>query len=412
MQQLQQRTLLTLLIVLFSFASSCTEQELATVNSKNLSVLQKLDSIAALESEQERIEATSSFWNAMKNENNIPFTEDSLAVFFYHGPAQKVNWNGDFNSWSQDKDFDNEGINIAETNLWYWSAKFPKDARLDYKITLNGSSWILDPENQYQQWSGFGPNSELRMPEYKPEDALVSNSDIPTGVVKSYKIYSDQLKYDVAYQVYLPSDYENLNNLPIIYVTDGHEYSNEKLGNMITVVNNLIEQDFIKPIMVIFIDPRNPNNLNSNRRQDEYTVSKHYLDFVTNELGSKIDSQFKTAATPSQRAILGTSLGGINSSYFGAEAYHYFRNIAIQSPAYWYRASEIYDIVQQAEHNESRIFMTAGTFNDGLTNSQKMQEIYTAKGVDVELMTVNEGHSWGAWSAQLDDILIYFYGSD
>jgi enterochelin esterase family protein len=400
------------LITLCACTSSCKKEELLNPETEELTVLEKIDSIVSLENDEERQLATSSFWNSLKNENNIPFTKDSLAIFFYYGEANTVKWNGDFNSWTQDATYDSKGVNIEGTDLWYWSAVFPEDARLDYKITLNGSNWILDPENQYQQWSGFGPNSELRMPKYETENMLTPNPNIETGSTETFTIYSDQLNYQVAIKVYLPTHYENANSLPVIIVTDGHEYSDERLGNMITVLDNLIAEDKIEPIIAAFIDPRDPDNLGINRRQDEYTINANYLDFVTGELVPRLETQFKAAAEPDKRAILGTSLGGINSSYFGARANQYFKNIASQSPAYWYRSNEIYDLVEQAEHSETKIFMSAGTFNDGLENALKMKEIYETKGLATEMMTVNEGHSWGAWSAQLDDILIYFYGNE
>ncbi|WKV10588.1 alpha/beta hydrolase-fold protein [Marivirga harenae] len=406
------RTLLPILLIFSSFVTSCKDQELQTLLEVDLTILEKLDSISAIEFEQERKDATQEFWNEMKNNNSIPYTKDSLAVFFYFEDAQEVSWNGDFNSWSQDQSFKNDGTNIEGTKLWYWSSVFPKDARLDYKITVNGSNWILDPQNEHQQWSGFGPNSELRMPEYEAESALETAAGIQRGTVESFQIFSNQLQYEIAYQVYFPADYENLKDLPIIYVTDGHEYSDEKLGNMITVLDNLIADESLQPILTVFIDPRDPNNLNTNRRQSEYPINVNYLDFVTEELIPQIDTQYKTDSQADKRAILGTSLGGINSSYFGAKASQHFKNIAIQSPAYWYRANQIYDIVKAAEHSDTKIFMTAGTFNDGLENAIKMKEIYESKALNIELMTVNEGHSWGAWAAQLDDILVYFYGKE
>jgi len=404
--------LFTFLVFLFSCTTSCKEEKLAQIQEKDLSVLQKIEQIAQIEDQKERIEATEVFWDNFKNESEIPYSKDSLAIFFYYGDAQKISWNGDFNSWSQDQNFKNDGTQIKDTKLWYWPVVFPKDSRLDYKITIDENNWILDPENPHQQWSGFGPNSELLMPDYQKEPTLIANEDLAKGTLKSHNIFSEKLQYGVDYKVYLPSNYASLENLPCIYVTDGQEYSNEKLGNMITVLNNLIGNGKISPIMAIFIDPRAPNDSNHNRRQEEYTINNDFLDFVTQELIPDVNREYNSSEKASDRAILGTSLGGLNSSYFAAAGNNYFKQIAIQSPAYWYRANQIYELVNQAEHSGTKIFMTAGTFNDGLENAKKMQNIYKNKGLETKIMTVNEGHSWGAWSTQLDDILIYFYGKN
>src|SRR5690554_7795172 len=91
----------------------------------------------------------------------------------YRSNANSVSWNGDFNNWGAFEILKPE--KIEGTDLWIGKTRFASDARLDYKI-VEGSNWILDPNNLHQQWSGFGPNSELRMPDYHfPEEILVRN---------------------------------------------------------------------------------------------------------------------------------------------------------------------------------------------------------------------------------------------
>nr|MCU0407202.1 hypothetical protein [Ignavibacteriaceae bacterium] len=93
----------------------------------------------------------------------IPFIEDSTANFIYLGNPNSVSVPGDFNGWSATSW---PMSRISQTNFWYRSENFEMDARLDYKFVLNGSNWILDPENPHTCQGGFGPNSELSMPLY------------------------------------------------------------------------------------------------------------------------------------------------------------------------------------------------------------------------------------------------------
>ncbi|MDH3269447.1 MAG: hypothetical protein OEM46_11400, partial [Ignavibacteria bacterium] len=88
----------------------------------------------------------------------IPFIEDSTANFIYLGYQNSVSVPGDFNGWSTTAW---PMTHLSQTNFWYRSEIFELDARLDYKFIINGSNWILDPENPNICQGGFGPNSEL-----------------------------------------------------------------------------------------------------------------------------------------------------------------------------------------------------------------------------------------------------------
>ena len=106
-------------------------------------------------------------YQSLVDAKKIPLVENDSVAFLYKGEANSVVWMGDFNGWGYDANFPNKGKKIPHTNIWLLKTSFPKNARLDYKIVLNGDSYILDPENPHQQWSGVGggsPNSELRMP--------------------------------------------------------------------------------------------------------------------------------------------------------------------------------------------------------------------------------------------------------
>jgi len=120
-------------------------------------------------------------------------------------------------------------------------------------------------------------------------------------------------------------------------VKDGQEYANDRLGSMVIVLDNLIFLKKVEPVLAVFIDPRDPQNLQDNRRESEYTVSPSFADFVVKELVPKIDSTYKTIPSQDERCILGTSLGGINSASFRAEKTTAFHLIACQSPAFWYK---------------------------------------------------------------------------
>ncbi|MEQ9264024.1 MAG: alpha/beta hydrolase-fold protein [Balneolaceae bacterium] len=370
----------------------------------------QLKSLSDIQDDLVRVQKTDSLWDTLVSNELIPFTQDTVVLFLYRGEAESVEWNGDFTSWGNNDKFRNEGRRITGTDIWMLKQSFPSDSRLDYKITINESDWILDPNNPHQQWSGFGPNSELRMPDWKPEILTQRIPEAPEGVLSDYiVINSSNLDYSVSYKVYTPFGYEQLENLPVIYFTDGQEYSDDRLGAAVVVLDNLIYQNKIEPVIAVFVNPIDPETETNNRRADQFGVEETYLAFYTDELIPEIETNYKVDASKESRAIMGTSLGGLNSAYFGFSRPDIFGDIAIQAPAFWYR-EEIYDIVRESDVDSPDIFMSVGTIGDNTNDARRMKTLFEEMELEFTYLETNEGHSWGAWSAQIDNVLIQFYG--
>lgn len=332
---------------------------------------------------------------------------DSVA-FLYQGTSSSVMWVGDFNGWSTSAGY--SGTKIDNTDVWMAEKVFPSDARLDYKIIVDGN-WLLDPRNSFIQYSGFGPNSELRMPEWEyPMETILGEGVVRGQLSENFTIQSQaaNLNYTVQYRVYTPAEYNVLSDLPVIYVTDGHEYSNEVMGSMLTVLDNLIFNETIQPIIAVFIDPRNPSNLSENRRGSQYTGNIKFANFVADELVPVIDAAYKTNSNPTARAILGTSLGGWNSAFFGLERSDVFQLIAIHSPAF---SNDIIQSYFDSPLLPLKVFMSTGVIYDTEDQARAMKEVMDQKEYPILYKEVNEGHSWGNWRALIEEPLVYFFAN-
>ena len=365
-----------------------------------------IDHLASIPEPDKSLGEAGKFWDRLKSARQIPFRMDDSVAFLFNGQAANVSWAGDFNGWKPGLP-DYAGSRIGSTDIWMMVRKFPPDARLDYKIVVDGN-WILDPDNQNIQMSGMGPNSELRMPDWKFPDETYLGAEVIRGrLSENNLIDSEKLGYSVNYQVYIPYNYASCENLPVIYVTDGHEYADDEKGAMIIVLDNLIFSEEIKPLIAVFIDPREPGKPENNRRMQEYVCNNKFADFVGDELVPLIDKNFRTHACPDDRAILGTSLGGMNSAWFGAARINDFHLLGIQSPAFFPQVLEAFG---KLDWFPFRIFMTTGLFHDTQQQALAMKEILDRNKVPYVYKEVNEGHSWGAWRAQLAEMMRYFFG--
>lgn len=351
-------------------------------------------------------------WEELKTSGSIPFAVEDSVAFLYNGNAASVTWMGDFNGWGYDKTFKNTGARIPNSDIWILKTSLPKDARLDYKIMLNGNDWILDPNNSNQQWSGVGggsPNSELRMPGWKIDPAAIERNGIAKGKLQQDILYnSSTLSYQIMYSVYFPKGYSTNQKYPVIYVTDGYEYLHERMGNMTTVLDNLIEDKKINPVVAVFVDQREPVNRSNNRRMTELAMNPKYLSFFSDELVPFIESTYSVSNDPKERAILGTSMGGLTAAYFGFTKPGVFGMAGIQSPAFWYK-TDIYKVCDNPENPPVKIFLTTGVINDSQDGARKMRNILEKNLCTYRYSETNQGHSWGNWRDTIDDILIYFF---
>ncbi len=352
-------------------------------------------------------------WNELVEAGDIPLVLGDSVAFLYRGNVNSVMWMGDFNGWGRSTKFHNKGTRIPNSDIWILKSTFPRDARLDYKIVINDNDWILDPNNQDHQWSGVGggsPNSELRMPDWKPDPIATR----PVDGLKKGKLESDlllnskKLGYQITYSVYLPHGYSPNTKYPVIYVTDGYEYLHERLGNMQLILDNLIHLQKIPPVVAVFIDHREPINRANNRRMQELAMNETYLQFFTEEFIPLIEKNYAVTTSSNQRAILGTSMGGLTAAYFAFSHPEIFGLVGIQSPAFWFK-TDIYTLCDNPENPPVKLFMTTGLINDTEEGARKMKTILDKNTCNYKYMETNQGHSWGNWRDSIDDILIYFF---
>lgn len=368
-----------------------------------------MNSIVAMPTGAARDTAFDGFFNTLQAAGQVPYAQDNQVAFLYrNSAASSVAFPGDHTGWSASSGTATAS-RLGTTDVWIKELTYPTDARLDYKVVRNGD-WILDPMNPLQMWGGFGPNNELRMPGYVFPQETVRHPGVPMGnFTANIRTTSTNLGYDVNYRIYTPAGYDehSLQNLPVVYITDGHEFAADHLGSVVVTLDNLINSHELQPTIAVFIDPRDPVS-GTNKRGSEYTGNINFANFVADELVTEVDAAYRTNLAATGRTILGTSLGGVNSAYFGLTRSDTFENIAPLSPSNF---TSIYNAYASAGlQNDLDFFLTYGTIGDG-NGGPNLNNILAANGYDVIRTTASEGHSWGNWRAQIKDILTGLVGA-
>jgi enterochelin esterase-like enzyme len=217
------------------------------------------------------------------------------------------------------------------------------------------------------------------------------------------------LGYDLNYRLYLPDGYESRVSHPVLFLTDGQNYISR--GRMPSTLNSLIRRGKIAPVIAVFIDARDPDDLDSNRRNAQFFCNANYLKFYVDELIPTVEKNYPVVASREGRTIMGLSFGGTNAACFGVLGYDTFSGIAMQSPAN-HPVPNLLPAYQEMPTLPLRIFLSTGTPDDNTQANRNFRTVLQDKGYEMEYVEVQQGHNWENWRPLIDDVLLYFYGTD
>lgn len=239
---------------------------------------------------------------------------------------------------------------------------------------------------------------------------LISCSSFAKGTLsKNWRIDSKQLDYPLQYRVYLPEGIKETDQLPTIYITDGQWYIGKRGGRMIEVLDREIEAGNIKPVVAIFVDSRDPDDLGRNRRNDQFQCNKDYATFYMKELVPTITKNFPVSDKREDRVIAGVSFGGLNAACFGLMASQTFGGIGMHSPANRQHLKLLSKMYKRLDVKPIKIFMSVGTRNDNTRAGRVFHGVLKEKGYDVNYIEVPYGHVWKNWRPLIDDLLLTFF---
>jgi len=227
---------------------------------------------------------------------------------------------------------------------------------------------------------------------------------------ENIRIKSDTLGYDLQYRVYLPSNIKTEDKLPTLYITDGASYA--KKSRMIDALDRGIALGKIKPVIAVFVDARDPDNLKVNRRNEQFFCEKKYVDFFTTELIPVIDQTYASSAKREDRVILGVSFGGFNAGCFGLMATPYFSGIAMNSPANRQFVRYLQNQYNRFEKKNIKIYMSVGNDTDNRKAVRSFRSTLKRKGYDLTFRQTHHGHNWDNWTPLLPEVLRTFFAAE
>ncbi len=337
----------------------------------------------------------------LRSQKSFPILENDTTVhFLFSGDARQVNLAGDMTGWQPGPLF----RRLDGTTLYYLTRHFEPDARLDYKFVTDSTRWILDPLNPDTCMSGFGPNSQFRMPKNVMPPETVFHPEIQHGTLTDIMFRSKALGNDRRIRVYLPAGFSaETTGYPVILFHDGLEFID--LGKADRVLDYLIANHTIVPVVAVFVQPIDRDEEYSGQKKERYTR------FIVDELMPALEKRYRVSTDPSKRAMAGISNGGNIALYIGINHPGQFGKISAQS------SNVIHEILKRFKKRDRQnllIYTDIGKYDIDILVSMAfdLKGILQEKGYQHLFHVWNEGHSWCSWKEHLKEPLVWFLGGN
>ncbi len=327
-------------------------------------------------------EAVQVFWNSIEK-GNAPLIEkidgdleNNLVTFVYKG-------NEDIENIvlilpiGRDNLVENKMERLLDTNIWYASYEINNKLRFRYSFSFNDSLDI----NCEKRWNNL---------EY---DKLNKNKLIFKGE------NDEEDEVDSSYK--------------FLVLTDAKEYIN--ILSAINVIDNVIADKKIEPIVVIFIG-------SIGMRDKELSCDDTFGDMIVKELLPLIRNNYNISSQADEAIIGGLSLGGLTASYLGLKHSEVFGNVLSQSGSYWYKPKDYdgYELdcwisteFKAIDKSPLKFYLNVGVLEhkEGMIGTNNiLKDVLIEKGYDIYFEYFNSGHDYLSWGETLANGLISLIG--
>jgi enterochelin esterase family protein len=207
---------------------------------------------------------------------------------------------------------------------------------------------------------------------------------------------------------------------PVIYTGDGSCYT--ELMQMVNILDNLIADERISPIIVVFIDPIDfvPGEpYDYLVRKDWYNCNSEYLEYLEG-LVEYIDLTYSTNTSAYARCHIGFSISGLVSTYIALEKPNLFKLFASQSGSFSigqdsYQIKTKYSLA--SDNLDFKAWFSIGTYENNnnfgtpmVEDTEEMFDTCESKGWITEIVyNIGECHTYGQWRHCLDEMLEFFF---
>lgn len=302
---------------------------------------------------------------------------------------------------------------IEQNGIWSYTSEPLEGEFYSYTIYVNGKK-VMDPSNIYQfrdiaTWT----NCFVISAKDKDKGYYYSVQNVPHGTLSKIWYNSPTIGKNRRLTVYTPAGYETgKQKYPVLYLlhgSGGDEDAWADLGRTVQIMDNLIAEGKVKPMIVVMpngvvwndaapgandINMFQPTMTNS-RSDSTKEVEDSFQDII-----SFIESTYRVIKDKNSRAVAGLSMGGRQSYALALSHPNTFGYIGMFSGA-GIPAENDPKIAAFFAGKPKLFWMGVGSA-DGVKNTTDQLKAYCdSKGYPTEYYISDGGHIWRNWRVYL-----------
>jgi len=214
--------------------------------------------------------------------------------------------------------------------------------------------------------------------------------------IETFTLQSKIFNNERIVRVYLPKQYDGIRKFKILYLNDGqnlfgdNDFGAENEWRIDEIVDSLISNDLIEPIIIVGID--HAKELRDNEYcpwQDFYRIpalpnpeGKMYPEFLINEVMPLIEKKYKVLKGAENTGLGGASHGGLITLYTLLERPEIFNFAIVESPTLYVNNYRVFEKVKKSNGSFlEHIYVAMGSNESGVENCDENYE-YNKLAVD------------------------------
>jgi enterochelin esterase family protein len=312
----------------------------------------------------------------------------------------------------------------AADGWWERTYELPRDVRTGYWFVTtfapaSAGDLIADPLNPNVHAYPGNPDvpgdegatvSLLELPGAAPWRWSVERTGVPRGETQSHRLRSQILGNERSVFTYTPPSYDPEHTYPLLVCFDGGAYVHDAYLPLPTVLDNLIADGAIPPVVAVL-----PDSLDGAMRGLELKLHDPFVEFLTDELLPWAHDLISFRDDPTQTVTAGASLGGLTAAFCGLRRPDVFGLVLSQSGAFQRGLPEDF---ARADKLPLRFYLDAGSletvgfdrFAPLFHANVHLRDVLVAKGYDVTFQEFAGGHDYFCWRETVADGLVALLG--
>jgi len=305
---------------------------------------------------------------------------------------------------------------LLETDLWFRTARIPKDSRFGYAFQVNGGPIQVDPLNP----RSFASRSVAELPDAPPQTWIADQPDISKGNRTQHALFSRILNEDRAFAVYTPPKYSRQGKpcgLLIVFDGESYGYSDHSAIQTPTIIDNLLAADQIHPLVAVLLNSQKT-------RTRDLVCSPQFAEFLADELVPWVRECYNVSDDPMDTIVAGSSYGGLCAAFVAWKYPTVFGNVLSQSGSFRYFPGQKQDVLPYNEQTgwltrqyvatpglNIRFYLQVGKFEAPLiAEHRRFRDVLEAKGCFCSYSELSGGHDYLTWRGSFPDGLIALAG--